>query len=82
MTNLLWVAAGGAIGAILRYVISMKVAAETGGGFPWGTLTVNMIGCLVIGLMWSVTEHKTTSDVTIFDGWFDWFFYYVFDLRA
>lgn len=62
MTNILWVAAGGAIGAILRYVISMKIAAETGGGFPWGTLTVNMVGCLVIGLMWSVTEHKTTSD--------------------
>lgn len=62
MINILWVAAGGAIGAILRYVISMKIAAETGGGFPWGTLSVNLIGCLVIGLMWSVTEHKTTSD--------------------
>jgi CrcB protein len=62
MTNLIWVASGGAIGAALRYLISMKIAAETGGSFPWGTLTVNMIGCLVIGLMWSVTEHKTASD--------------------
>ena len=62
MTNLLWVASGGAIGAALRYLISMKIAVESGGTFPWGTLTVNMIGCLVIGLMWSVTEHKTASD--------------------
>ncbi|WP_340106726.1 fluoride efflux transporter CrcB [Rhodohalobacter sp. 8-1] len=62
MTNLLWVAAGGAVGAVLRYLLSMKVAAETGAGFPWSTLTVNMVGCLVIGIMWSVTEHKTISD--------------------
>lgn len=62
MTNLLWVASGGAIGAALRYLISMKIAVESGGTFPWGTLTVNMIGCLVIGLLWSVTEHKTASD--------------------
>ena len=61
MTNLLWVASGGAIGAALRYLISMKIAVESSGTFPWGTLTVNMMGCLVIGLMWSVTEHKTAS---------------------
>lgn len=62
MTNLLWVAAGGAIGAVLRYVVSMKIIAETCAGFPWGTLTVNLIGCLVIGMMWSFSEHKTATD--------------------
>ena len=60
--NLLWVAAGGALGAVVRYLVSMQIAAETGARFPWGTLTVNMIGCLVIGMMWSVTEHKTASE--------------------
>ena len=62
MMNLLWVAAGGALGAVVRYLVSMQIAAETGARFPWGTLTVNMIGCLVIGMMWSVTEHKTASE--------------------
>jgi len=62
MMNLLWVAAGGALGAVMRYLVSMQIAAETGARFPWGTLTVNMIGCLVIGMMWSVTEHKTASE--------------------
>ena len=62
MINLLWVATGGALGAVLRYLVSMQIAAETGARFPWGTLTVNMIGCLVIGTMWSITEHKTASE--------------------
>src|SRR6056297_4217613 len=62
MMNLLWVAAGGALGAIVRYLVSMQIAAETGARFPWGSLTVNMIGCLVIGVMWTVTEQKIASD--------------------
>ena len=62
MINLLWVAAGGALGAVLRYLVSIQIAAETATRFPWGTLTVNMLGCLVIGVMWSVTEHKAVSD--------------------
>jgi len=62
MINLLWVAAGGALGAVLRYLVSIQIAAETATRFPWGTLTVNMLGCLVIGVMWSVTEQKTASE--------------------
>ena len=62
MMNLLWVAAGGALGAVLRYLVSMQISAETGARFPWGTLTVNMVGCLVIGVMWTVTEQKTASE--------------------
>lgn len=62
MANLIWVAAGGALGAVLRYLVSINMAAVTDAKFPWGTLTVNMLGCLVIGMMWSVTEHKIASD--------------------
>jgi CrcB protein len=51
MVNILYVAAGGALSAILRYLVSMQIAAQTGAKFPWGTLTVNLIGCLVIGVM-------------------------------
>lgn len=49
---LLMVAAGGLIGATLRYLVSTWVQGATGdGAFPYGTLAVNAVGCLVIGLV-------------------------------
>jgi CrcB protein len=49
MTWLL-VAAGGALGSVLRYGISLLAAAQLGAGFPWGTLAVNVIGSAGIGI--------------------------------
>lgn len=40
---------GGAIGSALRYWISLLVDASLGTGFPFGTLTVNVLGSLLIG---------------------------------
>lgn len=51
MISILYVAAGDALGTILRYLVTMQIAAQTGAKYPWGTLTVNLIGCLVIGVM-------------------------------
>lgn len=56
MTNLAIIAAGGAVGAVLRYVVSVGIHRMAGTGFPWGTLTVNLLGCLVIGLVWGASE--------------------------
>ena len=42
--------AGGA-GTICRYALSHLVHDLCGQGFPWGTFTVNLIGCLVIGFL-------------------------------
>ena len=39
-----WVALGGALGALLRFIISNQVMAVLGKDFPYGTLTVNVIG--------------------------------------
>lgn len=50
--TMLSVALGGAIGAVLRYVVGLAVA------FPLGTLTVNVIGSLVIGIVWAVVNAK------------------------
>lgn len=50
MTKLLLVGAGGFIGAILRFVLSTRVHMGVGGAFPLGTLCVNVIGCLLIGV--------------------------------
>lgn len=49
--NILAVAVGGGIGAALRYIVTL-VAAEHGGMvFPYGTIIVNCVGSLCIGLL-------------------------------
>lgn len=47
MKTIMWVAAGGACGAVLRYCVQ---TLASGAEFPWGTLFVNTVGCLVIGI--------------------------------
>ena len=44
---MLWVAAGGACGALLRYAVQSAAA----GALPWGTFVVNVVGCLGIGAL-------------------------------
>ncbi|ABK44182.1 camphor resistance protein CrcB [Magnetococcus marinus MC-1] len=46
-----WVALGGAIGAVARYVLSNAVYAWLGRAFPWGTLSVNLLGSFIMGLL-------------------------------
>ena len=64
LTAFLVVAIGGAIGAMCRYVVTMVMTRQFGDGFPWGTLTVNVVGALVIGIafVWAdrslLTEHQ------------------------
>jgi len=49
--NGLLVILGAAIGAPLRYLIDRAVQARHDSVFPWGTLTVNLVGCLAIGVL-------------------------------
>ncbi len=51
MKQIYAIAAGGAIGALLRYWISMIIFANVGRSFPWGTLVVNIIGSFLIGFL-------------------------------
>ncbi len=55
MFDIVLIAGGGAIGAVLRVLIATKL----GGLFPYmGTFVVNIIGCLSIGACWAYAEHK------------------------
>lgn len=54
--TLLAVALGGAAGALARYGLGGWVQARAGLGFPWGTLVVNVLGCLLIGLAVGIFE--------------------------
>lgn len=47
--TLLVVAAGGAMGAVSRYLATGWVQDLTGDSFPWGTFLVNVVGSLVLG---------------------------------
>lgn len=52
MTQLIYIAIGGAIGAVLRFTVSNGVYSLLGRGFPWGTLVVNVFGSLLMGLLY------------------------------
>lgn len=52
MQTILLIASGGAIGALLRYGVANAAHAWLGRSFPWGTLTVNVLGSLLIGLLY------------------------------
>ena len=63
MKVLFAVAAGGAVGALARYLSMSAVGALFGSGFPWATLAVNVVGSFILGilvelaaLMWSPGE--------------------------
>ncbi|MEU7281809.1 fluoride efflux transporter CrcB [Streptomyces sp. NPDC045431] len=49
--NWLLVIVGGAVGAPLRYLTDRAVQARHDSVFPWGTFTVNVTGCLLLGLL-------------------------------
>lgn len=47
---------GGAVGAGLRYGLSLVLNPPIGAGMPWGTLTANVVGCLLIGWLSSMVS--------------------------
>lgn len=49
--TLLAIAAGGALGSVLRYLLGGAVQRAAAAGFPFGTLAVNVVGCLIIGVL-------------------------------
>jgi len=59
---LLAIAAGGAVGALLRFFVQHYSVYLFGLTFPWGTLFVNILGCGIIGL---VSGYWTTSGFEI-----------------
>lgn len=62
MTQTLAIAAGGAIGALLRFWMSTWVYARLGSDFPYGTLAVNVLGSLLMGVLYVVLLERMDLD--------------------
>jgi CrcB protein len=54
VNRLALVALGGALGSVLRYLVTMAAVTWMGPTFPWGTLAVNLVGSFLIGLVQSL----------------------------
>lgn len=58
MIKLFIIGMGGFVGAVLRYEISGLAHRIWGAQFPWGTLTVNVLGSLVLGFFLTLAEGR------------------------
>jgi len=56
LKSLLIVGTGGFVGTILRFLVSRYFQENTFSLFPWGTFTVNIIGSLLIGIFYGMSE--------------------------
>ncbi len=61
MYHFLIVALGGAVGASLRHLTSLMTLRWFGPGFPWGTLTVNILGSFLMGVFIELLARKFDS---------------------
>ncbi len=61
MMQTLAIGAGGALGALLRFWVSTAVYAWLGRGFPWGTLAVNLLGSLAMGVLYILLLERLTT---------------------
>src|SRR5215207_7858460 len=62
----LWlVAVGGALGAVARALLSTAILARWPATLPWGTIIVNVSGCLVLGLLSGVLDTRPQLSPTV-----------------
>ena len=61
--NIIAVGAGSFIGGIARYLVSLAMKGISK-GFPWATLLVNLLGCLIIGLLWGFLSQNASESTS------------------
>lgn len=62
MSTYALIAGFGAAGAVSRYAVDSWVANLTGGQFPWGTMTVNVVGAFALGVLIAITTERLLLD--------------------
>jgi CrcB protein len=58
MHKLVYLLSLGAVGTLARYGLAVGVGRVFPGGFPWGTLAVNMLGCFLFGLVLTLGRER------------------------
>ena len=58
MKLIMFVAAGGAVGAVARFLVNEAFAARGLTLFPWATLTVNVAGCFLMGIVYVLINER------------------------
>lgn len=54
----LWVAFGGALGSLARYILGAWIFSRMGTRFPYGTFVINITGCFIIGLALTILDTR------------------------
>ena len=65
MQKTILIGLAGLAGTLLRYWLASNVARQYGETFPWGTMAVNLIGCLAAGAVFYVTEERFVVSPTM-----------------
>lgn len=60
LVKLLYLGLAGAAGTLARYGLSGIVQKSSSAAFPLGTAAVNILGCLLFGLLWAILENRLT----------------------
>jgi len=60
--QILVIMSGGAFGALARFMLSTKIAEKYGSAFPYGTLSVNVIGSFLMGLLAMILVERLALD--------------------
>ncbi|MTI63594.1 fluoride efflux transporter CrcB [Methylophaga sp.] len=68
MQQLLAIAIGGAAGSVLRFMVSTGVHRVLGKDFPYGTLTVNVLGSLLMGFLFIMLVERQISSIELRSG--------------
>jgi fluoride exporter len=63
--NILLVGLGGGAGSIARYLCQKWFAGHISSSFPWGTFSVNVTGCFLIGLFWAFLARPFENNQTL-----------------
>jgi CrcB protein len=89
MLNLLAIALGGALGSVCRHLVGATALRLFGSGFPVGTMTVNILGSFVMGVLaevfalrWSASETTRLLLTTGFLGGFTTFSTFSLDVAV
>lgn len=63
--NIIFVALGGALGSVARFLLSKALQGSVVTAFPVGTMAINILGCLFIGIFYGLADRSAMLDANV-----------------